>query len=209
MRFRLGRPQRMISFSCPSINRAGQRLSSHPTETNNGHNDPWSEIDRRNQRVLHPLNAKDSYGTKNHLPTFNHQRNKLASNSFNLESYNSYCRRRLSSQRNDGQLLEDSFQKLHDKQGSFNLVNNNASFLYANNLLESNKTELMTKMEQQLVNGENSNTYTNKYGVTINEDGPFWPRDFRILHPTPKLLSRELTPKEFYLTVNKSSVSSK
>ena len=64
-------------------------------------------------------------------------------------------------------------------------------------------------MERQSVNDENSNAYANKYGVIINEDGPFWPRDYRILHPTPKLLSRELTPKEFYLTVNKLLVSSK
>jgi hypothetical protein len=189
-----------------SINRAGQRLPSQQTEAKIRQGDSWNEIDRRNQRVLHPLNAKESYGTQNHLPAFHYQRNKLSNNSFNLESYHSYChRRRHSLQRNDS--LEDS--SLQFQKGSPLTSINDTTFLYGNSVIKSNKADILHRLEQQSNNGENGNTFVNKYGVIIGEDGPFWPCDFRILHPTPKLLSRELIPKEFYLTVTNSSLLSK
>ncbi|CAM4856049.1 unnamed protein product [Rotaria socialis] len=59
--------------------RAGQHFSPQQIENNGRQSDPWSEIDRRNQRVLYPLNAKESYGAQNHLPKFNGQKNKFSS----------------------------------------------------------------------------------------------------------------------------------
>lgn len=192
-----------------SINRAGQRQPSQQTETNTRQGDSRSEIDRRNQRILHPLNAKESYGTQNHLPVFQHQRNKLSNNSFNLESYNSYCnRQRHSSQRTDEHSLENSLLSFQ-KRKLLTSNNNDSTFLYGNSIIKSNKADILNRLERQSNNGENSNIYINKYGVIIGEDGPFWPRDYRILHPTPKLLSRELIPKEFYLTITNSSLLSK
>ncbi|CAF0788858.1 unnamed protein product [Rotaria sordida] len=193
--------------------RAGKRLPSQKIETNAQHNDPWSEIDRRNQRVLHPLNAKESYGTQNHLPPFDYQRNKLSSNSFNLESYTNLCHRRRSlSNRNDEHLLDDSvfdLRNLHGKRAPIISINKDSSFLYGNSILKSNKADILNKLDQRTINGENTTPYVNKYGIIISEDGPFWPHDFRILHPTPKLLSRELTPKEFYITATNSLLPSK
>jgi len=196
-----------------SKTRASQRRASQSTENNTRPSDPWSEIDRRNQRVLYPLNAKDSYGAANHLSRFNYQKNKLSSNSFNLESYNSSDCHRCSSPQNDENLLDDSsifFQKFYEKRTPLPLNNNSSSYLYGNSIIKSNKADILSILEQQQsITGANSNNYVNKHGIIISEDGPFWPRDFRILHPTPKLLIRQLTPKEFYLTVNNSSLLSK
>ncbi|CAF2856385.1 unnamed protein product [Rotaria sp. Silwood2] len=193
--------------------RAGQHLSSQQNETNAHQNDSWNEIDRRNQRLLHPLNAKESYGTQNHLSTFNHQRNTFCSNSFHLDSYTRFChRRRLSSNRTDENVLDDSsfdLQSVHGKRAQLTSINRDSSFLYGNSILKTNKADIINILDQQINNGENTSPYINKYGIIIDEDGPFWPNDFRILHPTPKLLSRELSPKEFYLTITNSSLPSK
>ncbi|CAF3266310.1 unnamed protein product [Rotaria socialis] len=193
--------------------RAGQHFSPQQIENNGRQSDPWSEIDRRNQRVLYPLNAKESYGAQNHLPKFNGQKNKFSSGSFNLDSYTNYClRRRLSSNRNDEQLLEDAsvdLQNFHSKRQFQTIIKKDSSFLYGNNLLKSSKSDLISIFDQRSINGETTGTYANKHGVIISLDGPFWPRDFRILHPTPKLLSRELAPTEFYFTVTNSSMPCK
>jgi hypothetical protein len=200
-------------LSSSSTTRAGQRFpSQQQQESNVRQGDPWSEIDRRNQRVLHPLNARDSYGAQNQLPTFNQQRNKFSSHSFNFESYSNYCRRRRSSPQNDEHTFNESslnFQKLLDKQSLLISSNNDSAFVYGNSVIKSNKIAILNIFDQQSRNGDNTNIYVNKHGVIIGEDGPFWPRDFRILYPTPKLLSRELAPKEFYLTVTISSLLSK
>lgn len=195
-------------------NRAGQRLSNQPNEGNNRRSDPYSEIDRRNQRVLHPLNAKDSYGTSTHHTSFIYHKNKLSSSSFNLETYHSYChRRRDSSQRTEEYFFKNSTnhsKKLQEKRTQLSTItSSNADFLYGNSIIKSNKEDVLNILEQQSTLGGTSNTYTNRHGVIIGEDGPFWPREFRILHPTPKLLTRELTPKEFYFTVTNTALSSK
>lgn len=193
--------------------RAGQHLSSQQTDNNTRSGDSWNEIDRRNQRILYPLNAKDSYGTQKYHSAFNYEKNKLSSNSFNLESYNSFCRHQRSLQRNDEHLINNSeayFQTLHDKRTLLpSSNNNNSSFLYGNSIIKTNKADILSLLEKQSNSGDNSNTYVNKHGVIIDEDGPFWPRDYRILYPTPKLLRRELTPKEFYLIISNSVLSSK
>ena len=178
--------------------RANQRSGEHNGRTV----DPRTEIDRRNQRILYPLNAKDSYGSDKNPGTFHYQKGKFSSNSFNLESYNSYCTNHRSIQRgSDENLLDQSsiyFQPSNDKRIT---GNSNSTFIYGNSIIKTNKAVILAILEQQANSGDNSNNYTNKYGVVINSDGPFWPHDYRILHPTPKLLSRELTPKEFYFTV--------
>lgn len=201
------------SFSIHSfveIFRANQRFPSQTNDNNNTRpNDPHSEIDRRNQRVLYPLNAKDSYGTQNYHSSFHYQRSKLSSHSFNLETYNSYCRRSL--HRTDEHSLDDSnhhFPSIHEHRTTTN-NDTNSSFQYANQIIRSNKADILNNLEHQLNLGDPTGIYTNKYGVIITGDGPFWPRDHRILHPTPKLLSRELIPKEFYLPVTKTFLSSK
>ena len=79
-------------------------------------------------------------------------------------------------------------------------------FLFGNSIIKSNKADILNIFDQQLIDGDNTNIYVNKHGVIIDDNGPFWPENYRILHATPKLLSRELTPKEFYLS---SSMSSK
>lgn len=189
--------------------RAGQRLPSQQTD-NVRSNDTRTEIDRRNQRILYPLNAKDSYGTQNYHSSFNYQKTKLSSNSFNLESYNSFCRNQRSLQRHDEHSINNFH---HDKRTLLptnnNNDNNNTMFLYGNSIIKTNKADILSILEQRSNSGDNSHTYINKYGVIIDEDGPFWPRDYRILYPTPKLLSREMLPKEFYLTANNSLLSSK
>lgn len=81
--------------------------------------------------------------------------------------------------------------------------------MFGNSILKTNKADALNIFNQQSTNHDNAGIYVNKYGVIISLDGPFWPRDFRILHPTPKLLSRELAPKEFYLTVTTSSLPCK
>lgn len=178
-----------------------------PTQTN----DPYSEIDRRNQRVLYPLNAKDTYGTQKYHSSFNYQRTKLSSHSFNLETYNSYCRRSL--QRNDEHSFDDPnhyFPTLHEQRTTINNHHHqNSSFQYVNQVIRSNKADILSHLDPPLNPGDSTATYTTKYGVIISGDGPFWPQDHRILHPTPQLLSRELIPKEFYLTVTQTFLSSK
>lgn len=177
-----------------------------PTQTN----DPYSEIDRRNQRILYPLNAKDTYGTQKYHSSFNYQRTKLSSHSFNLETYNSYCRRSL--QRNDEHSFDDPnhyFPTLHEQRTTINNHHQNSSFQYVNQVIRSNKADILSHLDPPLNPGDSTATYTTKYGVIISGDGPFWPQDHRILHPTPQLLSRELIPKEFYLTVTQTFLSSK
>jgi len=190
-------------------NRAGQRHPSQTTENNVRQGDQWNEIDRRNQRVLYPLNAKESYGAQNPYSTFNYQKNKLSSHTFNLESYHTFFRRGLSSQRNDEPTLKNSENSFQNKRTLLTSNNNTSPFLYGNNIVKTNKVDILNFLEQQTNTGDSSNIYVNKHGIIINANGPFWPRNFSILYPTPKLLSRELTPKEFYLIVNNSLLSSK
>lgn len=190
--------------------RASQRLSSQSNDHNTYPIDPHSEIDRRNQRVLYPLNAKESYGAEKSHSTFHYQKAKFSSNSFNLESYNTYSHSPHSSQRTtDEHLLNRSsiyYQPSYEKR---TIINSDSSFLYGNSIIKTNKADILHFFEQQKSNtGENSNNYINKYGVIINTDGPFWPCDYRILYPTPKLLTREFTPKEFYFTVLLSKLKS-
>ena len=157
------------------------------------------------------MNAKDSYGTQNYHSSLNYQRSKLSSHSFNLETYNSYCRRSLN--RTNEHSLDDSthhFPSLHEHEHRTTTNNNtNSSSQCLNQFTRSNKADILKNLQQQLSSGDPTGTYSNKYGVIITGDGPFWPRDYRILHPPPKLLSRELTPKEFYLPVTKTFLSSK
>lgn len=193
------------------INSAGRQQS---TDNNQRSTDPFGEIDRRNQRILYPLNAKDSYGKISHHSSLNYPKTKLSSESFHLESYQNLSQRRNLSQRtNDEHLLFNAtnyLKKFQDKQTHLSTNNQfDPTFLLGNSIIKSNKEDILTRLEQQSTLGGSSTVYTNKHGVIIDEDGPFWPRDFRILHPTPKLLTRELSPKEFYLTNVNSSLLSK
>ena len=195
------------SSSSSSINRAGQRLTNGQQTDSHGHsNDPWNEIDQRNQRVLHPLNAKDTYGAIRRTRTFNYPKTHLSDHSFNLDALQNFSRRRRSSQANDDMSSFDSsstYQKYLDKRFAGHSTNSDLSFLYGNSVVQSNKGKLLSLF----ANGDLT-IYVNKHGVMISEDGPFWPRDYRILHPTPRLLTRELSPKEFYLTVPTATSSS-
>jgi len=191
--------------------RAGQRHPSQSTENNVRQAEQWNEIDRRNQRVLYPLNAKESYGAQNDYSSFNYQKNRLSSRNYNLESYHTVYRRQISSKRNDEHTFVDdselSFQNKRILLTSNN--NNNSPFLYGNSIIKTNKADILNYLEQHANTVGSSNIYVNKHGIIISEYGPFWPQNFHILHPTPKLLSRKLTPKEFYLIVTNSLLSSK
>lgn len=191
-------------FPFSSIRRAGQRFSQVQQGEGPLHaTDPWTEIDQRNQRVLHPLNAKDTYGSHNGNRSFNYSKTKLSSHSFSLESFQSLARRRHDSKSNDDLFScasSSTFQSYLDKRFSGNPSNPDLSFIYGNSVIVSNKGKLLHLFEKGLLN-----IYVTKYGVMISQDGPFWPRDYRILHPTPRLLTRELSPKEFYLTVSTTS----
>ena len=160
------------------------------------------------------MNAKDSYGKLAHHSSLNYSKTKLSGESFHLESYQNLSQRRNLSQRtNDEHLLfnpTNYLKKFQDKQTHLSTNNQfNPTFLLGNSIIKSNKEDILTRLEQQSTLGGCSTVFTNKHGVIIDEDGPFWPRDFRILYPTPKLLTRELSPKELYLTNVNSSLLSK
>ena len=191
-----------------SINRTGQRLPFQQTEIDIPQGVPWSEIDRRNRNVLYPHNAKDSCEPSDYFSTTNYKVNNLE-----LESDNNYYRRRRRfSHQNNEYVLDNSsfhFQKLHDKRTSLTAIDNDSVFLYGNSIIKSNKADILNILDQQSTSNPNTNTFLNRHGIKISDDGPFWPSDFRILHPTPKLFIREVTPKEFYLPTTNSSSTSK
>jgi hypothetical protein len=191
-------------LSTPSITSAGQTPPSKQEESVN----TWNEIDRRNEHVLNPLNSKYSSSSQNHFSIYHHQFTKNSNKSFYLNSYHSYRLRRRSSQQTDDQNSVNPSIYLNNyinKQSSLAPINNDPSFLLGNSIIKSNKADILNIFDQQLLNGDDTNIYVDKNGVIIDENGPFWPESYRILYPTPKLLSRELTPKEFYLSPSMSS----
>ncbi|CAF1187108.1 unnamed protein product [Adineta steineri] len=170
--------------------------------------DKWSEIDRRNARVLHPLNSKNSFTAQKRLSTY-YQFEKNSNKSFYFNSYHSYRSRRRSSQPTDDQNCMSPtmyLNKYMNKASSVPPINNNLSFVFGNSIIKSNKAEVLNIFEQKFTKGDKSNIYVDKNGVIITEDGPFWPDNYRILHPTPKLLSRELLQDEFNLSSSTSNV---
>jgi hypothetical protein len=187
-------------LSNPSINSVGQYPSSKRKEESV---DIWNEIDRRNEHVLNPLNSKSSSKSPKHFSKYYHQFTNNTAKSFYLNSYRSCRQRRPSSHHSDDRIYLDPtiyLNKYLNKQSSVTSINTDPSFLFGNSIIKSNKADILNIFDQQLLNGDDANTFVNKHGITIDEDGPFWPENYRILHPTPKLLSREMTPKEFYLS---------
>jgi hypothetical protein len=168
--------------------------------------DIWNEIDRRNEQVLNPRNSSKS---PKHFSISYHQLTKYSNKSFYFNSYHSYRQRRRSSQQSDDQnYLNPSiyFNNYINKQSSLNSFNNDPTFLFGNSIIKSNKAEILNIFDQQLLAGEKSTIYIDQNGVIIDENGPFWPETYRILYPTPKLLTREATLKEFYLSPSMSSM---
>lgn len=191
-------------LSTPSRNTAAQCSSPKQYESV----DTLDEIDRRNEYVLNPLNSKNSSKSPKHFSIYHHQFINNSNKSFYFNSYHSYRSPRRSSTRTDEQLYLNSSIYLNNyihKRSSITINNNDPAFLFGNSIIRSNKADVLNVFDQQLLIGDNKNTYVNQYGVIIDEDGPFWPEHYRILHPTPKLLSRELTRKEFYLSPSISS----
>ncbi|CAF3461826.1 unnamed protein product, partial [Rotaria sp. Silwood2] len=158
------------------------------------------------------VKSEQTSQTQNDLSNNNNNNtfNDLSTKPFYLNSYHSYRPLPQSSlQSLDDQINMNPsiyINKYINKQSSILSINNQSSILYGNSIIKSNKASVLNIFDQQLFDEHSSNTYVNKHGIIIDEDGPFWPENYRILHPTPKLLSRELTPKEFYLS---SSMSSK
>jgi len=188
-------------LSNPSITSVGQCSSSKQEESA----DIWNEIDRRNDQVLNPINTSTS---PKHFSIPYHQLSKYSNKSFYLNSYHSYRQRPQSSQRTDDSIYLNPSIYLNNyinKQSSLNSINNDPTFLFGNSIIKSNKADVLNIFDQQLLAGQTVSTYTDENGVLIDEDGPFWPENYRILYPTPKLLSREVTPKEFYLSPSMSS----
>ncbi|CAF0947049.1 unnamed protein product [Rotaria sordida] len=168
--------------------------------------DTWNEINRRNENVLNPAKSKHISQSQNHFSTNNHHNtlNDLSDKPFYLNSYHSYRRLPESSQTTDDEInINPSIyiQKYTNKQQSSIISNtNDSSILFGNSIIKSNKASILNIFDQQLLDGDYKNSYVNKHGIRIDEDGPFWPDNYQILHPTPKFLSRELIPKEFYLS---------
>lgn len=181
-------------ISNPSMISVG-RYSPLPIELNRT---IWNEIDRRNAHVLQ--SAQTFSKTIDRLPSITSNKN------FDFNSYHSYHHRPSSSTSTQINSLQTS-SLYHNKQSNLTSINhlNEQNLLFGNSIIKSNKADILNIFDQQFLTGDQCNTYTNKYGVLINEDGPFWPENYRILHPTPRLLTRELTPKEFYLSPSMSS----
>ncbi|UJR33784.1 hypothetical protein I4U23_021210 [Adineta vaga] len=194
--------------------RVGQRLPFQQSEIDIPQGVPWSEIDRRNRSVLGTQNSKDSSETRDYSSTINYQKSTQLNHSFDFDSCGYRRRRRYSLQNNDNPLQNSSFhfQNLQDKRTLLTSTNNESSscvLLYGNSTIKSNKSDILNLLDQQSTFNGNSTTFVNRHGVIISEDGPFWPCDHRIFHPTPKLNTRELSPKEFYSTTDESSLNSK
>ncbi|CAF1456149.1 unnamed protein product [Didymodactylos carnosus] len=180
-----------------------------PTTTvisTNSYIDPWSEIDLRNQRILHPLNQKQY--SNGHIRFHNYQNSKYLSD-FDLENFSSYnrqySRQQQQQQQNDQLLLHGSinhWSQTFDSSSRYYMVDSNKndnSFLIGNSIVKSNKEDLLIALDcSKLDNGK----FINKYGIEFDEHGPFWPKEFKILHPTPKLVSQSYQNKEYYLMSN-------
>ncbi|CAF1520003.1 unnamed protein product, partial [Rotaria sp. Silwood1] len=63
--------------------------------------------------------------------------------------------------------------KYINKQSSFMSINNDSTLLYGNSIIKSNKATILNIFDQQLLDGHSTNTYVNKHGIIIDEDGPF------------------------------------
>ncbi|CAF4262546.1 unnamed protein product, partial [Rotaria sordida] len=189
----------LSSLSKTSVDECSPPKSQEPIDT-------WNEINRRNENVLNPAKSKHISQSQNHFSTNNHHNtlNDLSDKPFYLNSYHSYRRLPESSQTTDDEInINPSIyiQKYTNKQQSSIISNtNDSSILFGNSIIKSNKASILNIFDQQLLDGDYKNSYVNKHGIRIDEDGPFWPDNYQILHPTPKFLSRELIPKEFYLS---------
>ncbi|UJR13507.1 hypothetical protein I4U23_000521 [Adineta vaga] len=171
--------------------------------------DKWSEIDRRNAHVLHPLYSKHSSTAPKRFSTYYHEFEKDSNKSFYFDSYHSYQSRRRSSQPLDDQnLMTPSIylNKYMNKPLAIPTITDNTTLLFGNSIIKSNKAEILCTFERNALNGDSTNVYVDKNGVIITENGPFWPETFRILHPTPKLLSRDLIQEESYLSSSVSNI---
>ena len=182
LNFYLSKPSMIHVDQCPPL----------PIETNR---EIWNEIDRRNEHILSSTKPKKE----------DYRSPSYSRNSFYFNCFPSYHQRPPSSFEQSTVNPSIYGNNYSNKQLSITPSHNDPTLLFGNSIIKSNKADILTIFDQQLLTGDQSNTYTNKYGVTINEDGPFWPENYRILHPTPRLLSRELTPKEFYLSPSVSS----
>ncbi|CAF0747278.1 unnamed protein product [Adineta ricciae] len=198
------------------LQKTGQRLPFQQPEVDIPQGVPWSEIDRRNRSVLCSQNGKDPSETKDNLSSLNYQRSTQPNHTFDFDSYGNYRRCRRYSLENIDYALDNSsfhFQTLGDyKRRSINSITTDLSstvLLHGNSIVKSNKADILNLLDQRSSTNINPKTFVNQYGVVISEDGPFWPCDYRILHPTPKLNTREVTPKEeFYSSVDESSLKS-
>lgn len=163
---------------------------------------PWSEIERRNRSVLCSNTGKDAHEPREFVFNDNYLNNHALNGSFDFDALGNYRRRRRFSMQSNDCLSQKSFhfQKLSESRSPFAVVRDESSLLAGNSIVKSNKADLLHLFEQRsstLSSSNNSSSaYVNRNGVVITEDGPFWPGDCRILHPTPKLHTREIIAKE-------------
>lgn len=171
--------------------------------------DKLAEINRRNETILHPIKCQDISESQVDISNRHYPLNDISNKPFYLNSYHSYRPLREFLQQTDDQNYMNPsiyLNKYTNKNSTVVSINSESSILFGNSIIKSNKATVLNIFDRQLLNGEQTNTYVNKYGITIDVNGPFWPENFQILHPAPKLLTRERTPKEFYLS---SSISGK
>ena len=158
--------------------------------------DPWNVIDRRNDDVLQPIRTRNEKKSSTRLSIYSPP--KVTKN-FHLNSFHHYRTRRRSS---DHTVMNPAayLNKYANKPTTLTQSQTDSTFLFGNSIVKSNKAEVLLAFEQQMLHGNDESTvYVNKHGVQITEDGPFWPDSFRILHPTPRLATRTIGLKQFYL----------
>lgn len=190
-----------LSVPSSTAYRTSQSIRSETVQEESSE-DPWSEIDRRNDDVLQPIRKRNAKKSSTRLSIYSDFTSK-PTKGYHLNSYHHYRTRGKSSEQAEDptSIMNPAayLNKYANKPSTLTHLQSDSTFLFGNSIVKSNKAEALTAFEQQLLNGDDSHIFVNKHGVIISEDGPFWPDSFRILHPTPRFTHRNSLGKEFYL----------
>jgi hypothetical protein len=166
--------------------------------------DPWKEIDRRNQFVLHPSKTKNIYETSHDYLISNSSQLELSnSTSYILpvddSTYTQHSTQYDDDDDDDDADLNTDDSLVHCQRSVRRYHSNIVKLVCDSSIFQSNKADLIHRMNK----AENHAGKINYHGITISKDGPFWPRDYRIIHPTPRLLDGKFLAKELYFTADR------
>ena len=145
----------------------------------------FDDIDRRNERVLHSLGSQSTTALPSISPT----------SAVCLEAAENARARRQSPFHWDTK-ASNVVQNCTNEHRSDVSNNSDSSVSLDINAIRSNKASILHLLKQNIVDRGNSKMCVEKNGVIVSEDGPFWPENHRLLHPTPKLPTRHLTQQE-------------